>query len=87
MEWFEQELDLARSEGVTHPGNFPFLLLPATPNRPIRLAHPRFQLQPQGNASIGRLSRFPVILRFTACAYRVMGPVRKISPCGPWTNG
>lgn len=59
MEWFEQELDLARSEGVTHPGNFPFLLLPATPNgRSVLLIHgfsssPR-EMRPLGDYLVSR---------------------------------
>jgi len=32
VQWFEQELALARTEGVTHPQNRPFFLTPAIPN-------------------------------------------------------
>ncbi len=32
MSWIEEEKEQARSDGVTHPDNFPFLLSPHSPN-------------------------------------------------------
>ncbi len=32
MQWFEQELELSHSAGVTHPDNLPFFLAPRKPN-------------------------------------------------------
>ena len=40
MNWFERETALARSEGVSHSGNLPFLLAPQNPNgRALLLVH------------------------------------------------
>ncbi|WP_321366327.1 alpha/beta fold hydrolase [uncultured Desulfuromusa sp.] len=40
MQWIEQEIELAKHEGVTHQENLPFLLLPEKPNgQAIMLIH------------------------------------------------
>ena len=53
MQWFEQEKQLARDEGVSHPENFPFLLTPNNPNGQAVLLIHGFSASPREMSLLG----------------------------------
>ncbi len=70
MRWFDREIDLAHNQGVSHPENLPFLLLPETPNgRAVLLIH-GFTASPRELRPLGE-----ILLRhnFTVYGIRLEG--------------
>lgn len=55
MQWFEQEIELARNEGVSHPENLPFFLSPENPNGQAILLIHGFTASPREMLPLGRL--------------------------------
>ncbi|MCK5826299.1 MAG: alpha/beta fold hydrolase [Desulfuromusa sp.] len=54
MQWFEQEKKLAHDEGVSHPDNFPFFLVPEDPNGQALLLIHGFSAAPREMLSLGK---------------------------------
>lgn len=54
MQWFEQEIELARHEGVSHQENLPFLLSPDKPNGQAVLLTHGFSSSPKEMSLLGR---------------------------------
>jgi len=55
MQWFDQELELAKNEGVSHPGNFPFFLVPQVPNGQAVLLVHGFGSSPREMFPLGKM--------------------------------
>ncbi|MEA3363728.1 MAG: alpha/beta fold hydrolase [Thermodesulfobacteriota bacterium] len=55
MQWFEQEIELAHKEGVSHPENLPFFLAPETPSgQAVMLIH-GFSATPREMLPLGKI--------------------------------
>lgn len=54
MQWFEQDIQLAHSEGVSHPDNLPFYLSPANPNGQAVLLIHGFGASPREMLPLGK---------------------------------
>ncbi|SDZ80390.1 carboxylesterase [Desulfuromusa kysingii] len=55
MQWFEQEIELAQREGVTHQGNLPFLLTPTQTNGQAVLLIHGFSSSPKEMSAVGEI--------------------------------
>lgn len=55
MQWFEQEIELAHNEGVSHPENLPFFLSPENPNGQAVLLVHGFTASPREMLPLGRI--------------------------------
>jgi len=53
LQWFEQEIQLAHDEGVSHPENFPFFLTPEDPNGQAVLLIHGFSSSPREMSLLG----------------------------------
>ena len=55
MQWFDQEIDLAQKEGVSHPENRPFFLSPENSNGQAVLLIHGFSASPREMLSLGKV--------------------------------
>ncbi len=55
MRWFEQEIELANREGVSHPDNLPFFLSPKKPNGEAVLLVHGFSSSPREMLPLGQI--------------------------------
>ena len=55
MQWFEQEIELAHNEGVSHPENLPFFLSPENPNGQAVLLIHGFTASPREMLPLGKI--------------------------------
>ena len=55
IQWFNQEVELSRNEGVSHPENLPFLLLPENPNGQAVLLIHGFSASPREMRPLGKI--------------------------------
>jgi carboxylesterase len=57
VQWFEQEIELAQNEGVSHPENLPFFLSPDNPNGQAVLLIHGFGASPREMFPLGNILR------------------------------
>lgn len=55
MQWFDQEIELAKNEGVSHPENLPFLLVPEKSNGQAVLLVHGFGSSPREMFPLGKI--------------------------------